>query len=123
MNIPKAAGSSEWLFSQPVSSTPSLAAHFVSLERGVVRSLLRSIEKSSHCFVVVRREVVELSENKLSEMKTKQSQSNSKRAPWRIFRRSSRRHDPMLLLNMTLFNFTDGWNRAFSREQYARFSV
>jgi hypothetical protein len=32
--------------------------HFVSLERGVVRSLLRSIEKSSHCFVVVRREVV-----------------------------------------------------------------
>jgi hypothetical protein len=65
MNIPKAAGSSEWLFSQPVSSTPSLAAHFVSLERGVVRSLLRSIEKSSHCFVVVRREVVELSENKI----------------------------------------------------------
>ena len=57
------------------------------------------------------------------QMKTKQSQSNSKRAPWRIFRRSSRRHDPMLVLNMTLFNFTDGWNRAFSREQYARFSV
>src|SRR5437899_10325259 len=62
-------------------------------------------------------------ETKLSEMKTKQSQSNSKRAPWRIFRRSSRRHDPMLVLNMTLFNFTDGWNRAFSREQYARFST
>src|SRR5205814_8316903 len=57
------------------------------------------------------------------QMKTKQSQSNSKRAPWRIFRRSSRRHDPMLVLNMTLFNFTDGWNRAFSRERYARFSV
>ena len=32
-------------------------------------------------------------------------------------------HDPMLVLNMTLFNFTDGWNRAFFREQYARFSV
>jgi hypothetical protein len=29
----------------------------------------------------------------------------------------------MLVLNMSLFNFTDGWNRAFSREQYARFSV
>jgi hypothetical protein len=29
----------------------------------------------------------------------------------------------MLVLNMGLFNFTDGWNRAFSREQYARFSV
>jgi hypothetical protein len=41
----------------------------------------------------------------------------------RILRRFRRRHDPMLVLNMTLFNFTDGWNRAFSREQYARFSV
>jgi len=56
-------------------------------------------------------------------MKTKQSQINPKRAMWRIFRRSSRRHDPMLVLNMTLFNFTDGWNRAFSREQYGRFSA
>jgi len=56
-------------------------------------------------------------------MKTKQSQINPKRALSRIFRRSSRRHDPMLVLNMTLFNFTDGWNRAFSREQYGRFSV
>ncbi len=37
--------------------------------------------------------------------------------------RRSRRHDPMLVLNMALFNFTDGWDRAFSREQYARFSV
>jgi len=41
----------------------------------------------------------------------------------RIFRRRMRRHDPMLVLNMDLFNFTDGWNRAFSRDQYARFSV
>jgi len=56
-------------------------------------------------------------------MKTKQSQINPKRAMWRIFRRSSWRHDPILVLNMTLFNFTDGWNRAFSREQYARFSI
>jgi hypothetical protein len=56
-------------------------------------------------------------------MKTKQFQSNSKRVLWRIFRRSSRRHDPMLVLNMALFNFTDGWNRAFSRDQYARFSA
>jgi len=39
-----------------------------------------------------------------------------------ILRKTRRRHDPMLVLNMTLFNFTDGWNRAFSREQYARFS-
>jgi len=62
-------------------------------------------------------------ETKLSEMKTKQFQNNSKRTLSRIFRRSSQRHDPMLVLNMTLFNFTDGWNRAFSRDQYARWSV
>jgi hypothetical protein len=29
----------------------------------------------------------------------------------------------MLLLNMVMFNFTDGWNRVFSNEHYARFSV
>jgi len=56
-------------------------------------------------------------------MKTKHFQSNSKRALWRIFRRSSQRHDRMLVLNMALFNFTDGWNRVFSRDQYARFSA
>jgi hypothetical protein len=56
-------------------------------------------------------------------MKTKQIQNKTKLGSWGIFRRSSRRHDPMLVLNMALFNFTDGWNRAFSRDQYARFSV
>jgi hypothetical protein len=61
---------------------------------------------------------------KLAEMKLKRSQTNSRPAAPKILqRRSLRRHDPMLVLNMTLFNFTDGWNRAFSREQYARFSV
>ncbi len=25
-----------------------------------------------------------------------------------------RRHDPMLVLNMSLFNFADGWNQIFS---------
>jgi hypothetical protein len=56
-------------------------------------------------------------------MKTKQIQNKPKLGLWRFFRRSSQRHDPMLVLNMALFNFTDGWNRAFSRDQYARFSV
>ncbi|HEU5247491.1 MAG TPA: hypothetical protein VFU09_10410 [Candidatus Udaeobacter sp.] len=69
-------------------------------------------------------------------MKLKQPQTNSKHGPAfgrrddlrrgkrpGIFGRSRQRHDPMLVLNMALFNFTDGWNRAFSREQYARFSV
>jgi hypothetical protein len=69
-------------------------------------------------------------------MKLKQLQTNSRHGPAFgrpgdlrrgklavIFGRSRQRHDPMLVLNMALFNFTDGWNRAFSREQYARFSV
>jgi hypothetical protein len=61
---------------------------------------------------------------KLPEMKLKRSQTNSRpKAPKILQRRSRGRHDPMLVLNMALFNFTDGWNRAFSREQYARFSV
>jgi hypothetical protein len=29
----------------------------------------------------------------------------------------------MLVLNMVLFNFTDGWNRVFSTEHYGRFSA
>jgi hypothetical protein len=27
----------------------------------------------------------------------------------------------MLVLNMLSFNFTDGWNRTFSKHEYARF--
>jgi len=26
----------------------------------------------------------------------------------------------MLVLNMSIFNFTDGWNRTFSKYEYAR---
>jgi hypothetical protein len=85
---------------------------------------LGSIEKSYHRFVVARREVVYLWTNQnYQTMKTKQLQSNSKRALRKILWRRPRAHDPMLVLNMVRFNFTDGWNRAFSREQYARFSV
>ncbi|MGH8092587.1 MAG: hypothetical protein ACREIF_03850 [Chthoniobacterales bacterium] len=39
----------------------------------------------------------------------------------RIFRRRIRRHDPML--NMTIFNFTDGWSRTFARDAYGRFQA
>jgi hypothetical protein len=59
----------------------------------------------------------------MSEMKTRQFQTNSKQASRRVFRRRQRVHDPMLVLNMSLFNFTDGWSRVFSRDQYARFST
>ena len=30
------------------------------------------------------------------------------------FRRDGRQHDPMLVLNMSIFNFADGWNRVFN---------
>jgi hypothetical protein len=34
---------------------------------------------------------------------------------WRTkFRRRRRTHDPMLVLNMSLFNSEHGWNRVFS---------
>jgi hypothetical protein len=30
------------------------------------------------------------------------------------FRRRRHRHDPMLVLNLSLFNFEGGWNRTFN---------
>ena len=67
-------------------------------------------------------------------MKTKLRQSNSRRSspqdePVRLAdlrqtfqrRRRAPRHDPMLVLNMSIFNFTDGWSRTFSKYEYARF--
>ena len=108
---------------QSVTLRRERATFVSSLKRGVIGSRLRSIEKSSDCFFVVQPEVGYGSDNKLSEMKTKQVQSNSKLSPWTILRRSSRPHDPMLVLNMALFNFTGGWNRVLGRDQYARFSV
>ena len=38
-----------------------------------------------------------------------------------VFRRRAQRHDSMLVLNMSIFNFTDGWRRTFSKHEYARF--
>jgi len=51
-------------------------------------------------------------------MKTKeQSFSQSLR---RIFRRRGRRHNAMLVFNMSIFNFTDGWSRTLSNYEHAR---
>jgi hypothetical protein len=55
-------------------------------------------------------------------MKTKLRQTTPRRSS-RQFRKRAYKHDPMLLLNMSLFNFTDGWARVFSQEQYGRFSA
>jgi hypothetical protein len=57
-------------------------------------------------------------------MKTKLNQSTPRGSSRQLFRRKrARRHDPMLLLNMSFFNFTDGWSRVFFKEQYGRFST
>lgn len=40
---------------------------------------------------------------------------------WRkIFRLSPPRHDPLLSLSMTLFNYTDSWSRTFAKDKYGR---
>jgi len=56
-------------------------------------------------------------------MKPERPQTILKTKLTKIFKRFQRRHDPMLVLNLALFNFTDGWNRVFFKEQYGRFNV
>jgi hypothetical protein len=51
-------------------------------------------------------------------MKTKAQ--NSSRGLRRVFRRPRRRHDPMLVLNLAIFNFTDRWSRTFSKYESRR---
>jgi hypothetical protein len=53
-------------------------------------------------------------------MKTKQSENNFRRTLRKILRRRSRGHDALLVLNMSTFNFTDGWSRTFSNNEYGR---
>jgi hypothetical protein len=58
---------------------------------------------------------------KIQVMKIQPQQRNSFAELWRrIFRRSARSHDPLLTLNMTLFNYTDGWSRTISKDEYGR---
>jgi hypothetical protein len=53
-------------------------------------------------------------------MKTKKDGSDFWQALRKRFRRRAKRHDPMLVLNMSNFNFTDGWRRTFFKDEYAR---
>jgi hypothetical protein len=48
--------------------------------------------------------------------KTNRSNRNTnKRSDWRKrLQPRRRRHDPMLVLNMSAFNFEPGWNRVFN---------
>jgi hypothetical protein len=44
------------------------------------------------------------------------SQRRTLARKWReMFWRRRRMHDPMLVLNMSMFNFADGWNRTFNQ--------
>ena len=56
-------------------------------------------------------------------MKTKERESNFRHTVGKLFRRRGHRHDPMLVFNMSIFNFTDGWSRTFSKYEYARFNA
>jgi hypothetical protein len=51
-------------------------------------------------------------------MKTKEESFRQRLV--RIFRQRRRRHDPLLVFNMSIFNFTDGWSRTFSKYEYER---
>jgi hypothetical protein len=54
-------------------------------------------------------------------MKIQRQRRNTLAELWRrILRGSARRHDPLLTLNMTLFNYTDGWSRTISKDEYGR---
>jgi hypothetical protein len=53
-------------------------------------------------------------------MKTRKREDNLRSMLRKIWRRRAPRHDPMLVLNMSIFNLTDGWNRTFSKYEYAR---
>ncbi len=53
-------------------------------------------------------------------MKAKSRENNFRSTLRKTFRRRAHRHDPMLVLNMSIFNFTDGWRRTFSKHEYAR---
>jgi len=53
-------------------------------------------------------------------MKAKQRGNNFRSRVRDLFRRRAPRHDPLLVFNMSIFNFTDGWSRTFSKHEYAR---
>ena len=53
-------------------------------------------------------------------MKAKQRENNFKKRLRKVFRPRAPRHDPMLVFNMSIFNFTDGWSRTFSKYEYVR---
>jgi hypothetical protein len=56
-------------------------------------------------------------------MKAKPRESNFKSRLRKLFRPRATRHDAMLVLYISIFNFTDGWSRTLSKCEYARSSA
>jgi hypothetical protein len=53
-------------------------------------------------------------------MKNKPRDLKDVRAAARVLRARRRAHDPLLLLNMSHFNFVGGWRRTFAKSEYER---
>jgi hypothetical protein len=53
-------------------------------------------------------------------MKAKSRENNLRNGLRNLFRPRAPRHDAMLVFNMSIFNFTDGWSRTFSKQEYTR---
>jgi hypothetical protein len=94
------------------------------LSARLTSSLERGILKSRHCNVVTRRKpnsIREIREIRKTIMKTIQRENDFRNGLHKLFRSRAPSHDPMLVFNMSIFNFTDAWNRTVSKYQYARF--
>jgi hypothetical protein len=50
----------------------------------------------------------------MNATKLTHSKVNKRRSWWNFLPPRQRQHDPMLVLNMSAFNFESGWNRVFS---------
>jgi hypothetical protein len=53
-------------------------------------------------------------------MKARQRENKFRSRLCKIFQRRERTHDPVLVVNPSIFNFTNGLSRAFSKYEYAR---
>jgi hypothetical protein len=53
-------------------------------------------------------------------MNTQTRENNFRSSARKRIRRRAPKHDPMLVLNMSIFNFTNGWSRTFSKYQFER---
>jgi len=54
-------------------------------------------------------------------MKAKPAETNFRSTLRKLVRPRAPRHEVMLVFNMSIFSFTDGWSRTLSKYGYARF--